>query len=415
MFKRVAGTKDILPGETELWQNIENISRSIFSRHNYREIRTPLLEDEPLFNRSLGETAEIVQKQMFLIKREHDLFALRPEGTASIVRAYIENNIDKQQGFVKFYYMGPMFRAERPQKGRLRQFHHIGCEAIGSYGPGIDAEVIALAHTLLKAYGITGYRIALNSLGCAADKQAFTASLREKLKDRLSVLCEDCQDRFERNILRVLDCKNEACQNVIKELHIAGSQRCSDCESHFTAVRAGLDSLHIPYEVAPNLVRGLDYYNRTVFEFKHSSLGPQQDALGAGGRYDGLVKQLDGPDTGAIGFAFGFERLLLAAGEQAPAQQADLVYLITLGDSAKTAGVKVLADIRNAGIRADTDYEGKSLKAAMRTANDLQARFVAILGDDELKDGVIALKDMANGAQEKVRIAELIEKLKGSA
>jgi histidyl-tRNA synthetase len=331
------------------------------------------------------------------------------------VRAYVENSIDKLQGFAKFYYLGPMFRAERPQKGRLRQFHHIGCEAIGSHGPAIDAEVIALADTLLKAYGVSGYRIVLNSLGCAADKQAFIEMLKGKLLGRLQDLCGDCKERYERNIFRILDCKNEVCQNIIKELNISGSHRCTECETHFSAVKQDLDLLKINYEVSPNLVRGLDYYNRTVFEFKHSELGPQQDALGAGGRYDGLVKQLDGPDTGAIGFAFGFERLLLALNRQdAPARE-DLVYLITLGEAARNAGVRVLSDIRRAGIIADTDYEGKSLKAAMRKANDMKARFVAILGDDELKDGVIALKDMINSTQDKVRITELTQKIKGSA
>jgi histidyl-tRNA synthetase len=416
MFKRVPGFRDILPGEIEFWQKIETTSRSIFSRYNYLEIRPPILEEESLFNRSLGETAEIVQKQMFLIKREHDVFALRPEGTASIVRAYVENNLDKLKGFSKFYYIGPMFRAERPQKGRLRQFHHIGCEAIGSYGPQIDAEVISLADALLKAYGISGYRIMLNSLGCAKDKQEFTASLKEKLSGRLKDLCDDCKDRYERNILRVLDCKNEACQNIITELHISGSSRCPECEAHFNAVKQDLDLLNVTYEVAPNLVRGLDYYNRTVFEFKHSELGPGQDALGAGGRYDSLVKQLDGPETGAVGFAFGFERLLLAlaADKQALPGREGSVYLITLGDDARKAGVQILSDIRQAGMIADTDYEGKSLKAAMRKANDLQARFVAILGDDELKDGVIALKDMTSSGQEKVKISDLTRLLKGS-
>jgi histidyl-tRNA synthetase len=414
MFKRVPGTKDILPGEIEFWQNIEQISRSIFSSYNYREIRPPLLEEESLFNRSLGETTEIVQKQMFLIKREHDLFALRPEGTASIVRAYIENSIDKLQGFVKYYYIGPMFRAERPQKGRFRQFHHIGCEAIGSYGPEIDAEVIALADALLKAYGISGYRIVLNSLGCANDKAAFIASLKDKLSGRAADLCEDCKDRYGRNILRVLDCKNEACQNIIKELKISGAGLCPECETHFSAVKQALGLLKINYELDPNLVRGLDYYNRTVFEFKHSELGPGQDALGAGGRYDSLVKQLDGPDTGAIGFAFGFERVLLAANQQDLPSAGDLVYLITLGDAAKKAGALVLSDMRKAGIIADTDYEGKSLKAAMRKANDLQARFVAILGDDEIKEGVIALKDMKNSSQDKIALADLVARLKSS-
>jgi len=417
MFKRVSGTRDILPNEIESWQNIENISRSIFSCHNYHQIRTPLIEEESLFNRSLGESTEIVQKQMFLIKREHDVFAMRPEGTASIVRAYIENNIDKSQGFAKYYYIGPMFRAERPQKGRLRQFHHIGCEAIGSYGPGIDVEVIVLADSLLKAYGIKGYRIVINSLGCFSDKQAFILSLKVKLQEMRSDLCDDCKDRYERNILRILDCKNEACQKIIKELNISGSSRCEPCQAHFNSVRQSLDLLKIDYEVAPNLVRGLDYYNRTVFEFKHSELGAGQDALGAGGRYDSLVKQLDGPETGAVGFAFGIERLLLVANQQAiiAPKEGNLVYLVTLGDDAKNAGLQILSDIRQSGIIADTDYEGKSLKAAMRKANDLHARFVAILGSDELKEGVITLKDMANSSQEKVKIAELTRKLKGSA
>jgi len=415
MFKRVPGTKDILPGEIEYWQYIEGISRSIFSRHNYHEIRPPLIEEESLFNRSLGETTEIVQKQMFLIRREHDVYALRPEGTASIVRAYIENNIDKLKGFVKYYYMGPMFRAERPQKGRLRQFHHIGCEALGSYGPQIDAEVISLADTLLKSYGISGYRIVLNSLGCAADKKAFTGSLRDQLSTKLELLCEDCRDRYSRNILRILDCKNEACQRIVSELNISGGHRCGECEAHFTQVKQYLDALSVAYEVSPNLVRGLDYYNRTVFEFKHSGLGSQQDALGAGGRYDGLIKQLDGPETGAIGFAFGFERLMLACGQNLALPAADkLVYLITLGDAAKKAGALILSDMRRVGITADTDYENKSLKACMRKANDMNARFTLILGDDELKDGVIALKDMANGTQEKIKLTELNNKLKGS-
>lgn len=416
MFKRVPGTRDILPGEIEYWQFIEGISRSIFSRHNYREIRPPIIEEESLFNRSLGETTEIVQKQMFLIRREHDVYALRPEGTASIVRAYVENNIDKLKGFAKFYYIGPMFRAERPQKGRLRQFHHIGCEAIGSYGPGIDAEVISMADTLLKAYGISGYRIVINSLGCSADKKAFTDFLKETLSSRLGQLCDDCKDRYNRNILRVLDCKNESCQRIISEIDISSSRRCDECENHFTEVKQTLDSLSVAYEVSPSLVRGLDYYNRTVFEFKHGGLGAQQDALGAGGRYDGLVEQLDGPKTGAIGFAFGFERLLLALGENSGRADQNKVtfYLVSLGDTARKAGAKILSDIRAAGIPADTDYEGKSLKASMRKANDLGAGFVGILGDDELKEDAIALKDMAGGVQEKIKISELINKLKGS-
>jgi histidyl-tRNA synthetase len=349
---------------------------------------------------------------MFLIKKEDDLFTLRPEGTASIVRAYIENNLDKTAGFVKLYYIGPMFRAERPQKGRLRQFHHIGCEAISSPGPEIDIEVIALADQLLRAYSIEGYSIIINSLGCAADKKVFNLFLKKKLKDKVNKLCKDCQERYERNILRILDCKNEACQEAVRSLNLNSSHLCTECETHFAAVKKGLDVLNIDYHVSPQLVRGLDYYNRTVFEFKHPDLGPQQDALGAGGRYDWLVKELGGPDVGAIGFAFGVERLLLVHSPQSIVHGQNLVYLINLGEEAKRQGIKLLDKLRKEGIPSDTDYENKSLKGAMRKANDLAARFVLIIGEDELKEQVVTLKDMSDGSQDKVKLAELIPQIR---
>jgi len=413
MFNRVPGTKDILPEQAELWQNIEGTSRKIFSLHNYREIRPPLIEDAALFNRSLGESTEIVQKQMFVIKREEDLYALRPEGTASVVRAYVENNLDKTCGFVKFYYMGPMFRAERPQKGRLRQFHHIGVETIGSTEPEIDVEVIALADTLLKAYSIKGYRILVNTLGCAEDKIKLSSFLRDKLQSRLSELCPDCQARFGKNVFRILDCKNDACQKIVNGININNSHLCPDCLKHFESVKAGLDLLGVSYEVSPKLVRGLDYYTRTVFEFKHEQLGLQQDALGAGGRYDGLVRELGGPQAGAVGFAFGVERLLLASQAAVPEGSGKkLVYLITLGEAARKQGISLLARLRSAGISSDTDYSNRSIKAAMRKANDLGARYVLILGDDELKENSVMAKDMQAGTQEKISLDKIEEKLK---
>ncbi len=412
MFKRVSGTKDILPGQVGQWQDIEATSRKIFSIHNYQEIRPPLIEEAALFNRSLGEATEIVQKQMFVIKRDEDLYALRPEGTASVVRAYIENNIDKTNGFSKFYYMGPMFRAERPQKGRLRQFHHIGVEAIGSVEPEIDIEVISLADSLLKAYSVEGYEILVNSLGCMNDKNNLALFLRENLKDKISRLCPDCQSRFDKNVFRILDCKNDSCQDIVNEINLGNTHLCPDCSVHFEKVKAGLDLLGVNYRVSPKLVRGLDYYTRTVFEFKHSQLGPQQDALGAGGRYDGLVKELGGPEVGAIGFAFGVERLLLVTSLQSPVSSKKLVYLISLGERAGFEGIKLLRELRAAGISAETDYEKKSLKGSMRKANDLGARFVLILGDDELKENSVMLKDMLDSSQEKVILTELIGKLK---
>jgi len=412
MFKRIPGTKDILPDEIGRWHKIEEEARSIFSLYNYAEVRPPIIEDIALFNRSLGASTEIVQKQMFVIKNASDTYVLRPEGTASVARAYLENNLDKNQGLAKFYYLGPMFRLERPQKGRLRQFHHIGCEVIGSSSPLVDIEVISLADKLLRVFGIEGYRTQINSLGCPKDKQAFTGLLTEALKPKLSKLCADCQERFKRNILRILDCKNESCRKEVAGLNIKDSYLCQDCKDHANKVTAGLDALGVKFEVNPYLVRGLDYYTRTVFEIKHEALGAQ-DAIGAGGRYDSLIKELGGPDCGSMGFAFGMERLLLVSKCQgAQASGKELIYLITLGESAQKEGLKILNSLRESGIRCDTDYEGKSLKGALRQANDAGAGFVLILGDDELKKRVITLKDMQQGLQQEIALDNLTAELK---
>ena len=412
MFKKVAGTKDILAPEISRWQEIENLSRSIFAVYNYQEIRPPIIEEATLFNRSLGEFSEIVQKQMFMIKNKDETYALRPEATASIVRAYIENNLDKISALQKLYYIGPMFRLERPQKGRLRQFHHIGFEVIGSLDADIDVETISLANTLLKAYAIDGYEIKINSLGCVSDKKELTHILSNGIKVQLNNLCSECQSRFKRNVLRILDCKNEACRRVIAKLNIDDKYLCHDCKAHFNRVRQGLDDLNVNYRISPHLVRGLDYYTRTVFEITHKSLG-SQDALGAGGRYDNLVQELGGPNLGAIGFAFGIERLLLVTALKNNRQDdRNLVYLITLGEQAKKEGRKILAQLRQAGIASDTDYTGKSLKGAMRAADDLGSKYVLILGDEEIKKEAITFRDMLSGEQKEVKQGDLIRILK---
>ncbi|MEW6101469.1 MAG: histidine--tRNA ligase [Candidatus Omnitrophota bacterium] len=411
MYKSIPGTRDILPDEVFLWQEVEDISRGVFARYNYKECRPPLIEEAALFDRSLGESSEIVQKQMFLIKNKEELYCLRPEATASIIRAYIENSLDKTKGFLKLYYMGPMFRLERPQKGRLRQFYHIGCEAIGSEAPELDAEVIALADNLLKSFSIDNYTLKINSLGCSKDRSGLTEGLRDALKPELSNLCEDCHLRFKKNILRILDCKNESCRKVIEKINISDRHLCPECKEHFSLVKFGLDNLGICYEITPRLVRGLDYYTRTVFEISHQDLG-SQDALGAGGRYDNLVKELGGPQLGAVGFAFGVERLLLVTkleGRKAAGEK--LVYAISLGDKAKAHSQKLLANLRRNGITCDTDYENKSLKGAMRKANDLKARLVLILGEDELRDNTVTLKDMLSGQQKQVLRDKLIEEI----
>mgnify|MGYP001446287612 CR=1 FL=1 len=410
MFKRVPGTKDILPDETTSWQSIETIARNIFSLYNYQEIRTPIFEEAGLFNRTLGENTEIVQKQMFLIHNQEDTYALRPEGTAAIVRSYLENSLDKTSGFIKLFYIGPMFRLERPQKGRLRQFHHIGCEIIGSKDAALDVEVIALAEHLLKNAAIENFKIKINSLGCPKDKEKLVLELRAALKNSLE-LCADCQERVKRNVLRVLDCKNETCQKIVRELKLKTAHLCPECVENFEEVKTGLNNLAIPFQVEPYLVRGLDYYNRTVFEITQAGLG-SQDAIGAGGRYDNLIPELGGPDLGGLGFAFGVERLLLAA-KNIPANPGNnLVYLISLGPGAKSAGSKILDSLRKNGISGDTDYLNRSLKGAMRAANDARAKYVLILGDDELKKNVITLKDMSSGTQKELLLENLIKELK---
>jgi histidyl-tRNA synthetase len=414
MFKRVSGTKDILPEEVSRWQEIEKQGRNILSLYNYQEIRLPLIEEAALFGRSLGESAEIVQKQMFLIKKDKDTYSLRPEGTASVARAYIENNLYKKDGFIKLYYIGPMFRAERPQKGRLRQFHHLGCEAIGSADTGVDVELISLADTLLKSFSISGYDIQLNSLGCPQDKKRLIESLRRDLKAKVNKLCPDCRVRFKKNVLRVLDCKNESCREIVSSLNIQAGHLCADCGAHFNKVREGLDALRIDYRINPYLVRGLDYYTRTVFEVIHPELG-SQDALGAGGRYDGLIPELGGPEVGAMGFAFGIERLLLAATPSLVKESAPLVFIISLGGEARKESLRLLDSLRKKGIRSDTDYENRSLKAAMRKANDSSARFVLIIGDDELKNKTVALKDMDSGEQRAVKEEDLVKELTAGA
>lgn len=410
MFNRVSGTKDILPDEAGIWQRLEEISRKTFALYNFQEIRPPLIEEAALFNRSLGQTAEIVQKQMFLINNKDETYCLRPEGTASIVRAYIENNLDKTNGFAKFYYFGPMFRLERPQKGRLRQFHHIGCEAIGSLDPDLDVEIITLADNLLRNFSIDGYTVKINSLGCVEDKNKLVETLRKTLKPKVEKLCPECKNRFSNNPLRILDCKNEACKEIAANLNISEEYLCPDCKGHFGKVREGLDFLKLNYEVNPHLVRGLDYYTGTVFEIAHKELGAQ-DAIGAGGRYNNLVKELGGPDTGAIGFAFGVERLILAQGARGRGQGKELTYLITLGEPAKKQGLEVLGELRKNGISCETDYEAKSVKGAMRKAGDLQARFVLIIGDNEIEKGTITLKNMQSGEQKEVKKVELIREI----
>lgn len=422
MLKTPRGTKDILIEESPVWQKIESKSRETFNIFGYKEIRTPIMEDVGVFIRSLGEASDIVDKQIFNVSihknEEKDAqLALRPEGTAGIIRSYTEHNLDKKNGFVKLYYMGPMFRAERPQKGRLRQFNHIGAEAIGSPSAYLDVEIINLAISILDTIGIKDYNLRINNLGCGDDKKNLSNLLKKTIKPILKELCPNCNNRFSRNILRILDCKNKKCKDALKNTLEQSEFKnkthlCESCQSDTETIQRLLSSLNIKYTFDPFLVRGLDYYTKTVFEINHSNLGAQ-DAIGAGGRYDNLVKEFGGPDVGAVGFALGVERIIIAGASDSKEENTQLnTYIISLGEAAKEKTIFLLNELRKEGISSDTDYENKSLKAQMRKANDLSARFVCIIGEDELTKGTVTVRDMSSGQQEELNSADFIKTMK---
>jgi histidyl-tRNA synthetase len=370
------------------------------------------LENISLFKRALGDTTDIVQKQMFVFKQGDDDLVLRPEATASIARAYLENNLGFGFKLRKLFYIGPMFRAERPQKGRLRQFHHIGVEAIGLTNPNVDIELIELADRLLREFGISNYRFTMNSLGCLKDKAKFADLLKDSLSKHKKDLCADCQRRMAKNIFRVLDCKNKRCREITDSLKIGQSYLCADCKAYFDKVRAGLDKFGINYQVKDKLVRGLDYYSGVVFEITHPALG-SQDALGAGGRYDYLFRELANKEIGAVGFAFGGERLILAISQKPKVRKPD-AYVISLGDKATDKGLEIVRDLRISGISCDFDYSDGSLKSKLNEANKLGVKFAIIIGDDEINKGKLAVKFMQESRQEEVGFNNIVDFIKAS-
>jgi histidyl-tRNA synthetase len=412
--KAIRGVKDILPKEFPIWNFIEDAAKRLFKLYGYQPISTPVLEQASLFTRSIGVGSDIVRKEMYcFFDRKKRQLCLRPEATASVVRAYLEHGLDKNTTVAKFYYFGPMFRAERPQAGRLRQFHHIGVEAIGSLSPFLDAEIILLASNLLEKVGLKRVDLQLNSIGCQKDRQEYKSILQKELKNKLKFLCSDCHSRYQVNLLRIFDCKNENCQRITFKLSTIINTLCSQCNEHFQEVKKILDSLNIAYILNPRLVRGLDYYTKTCFEFTHPHLGAQ-NAVGAGGRYDDLVKDLGGPAKPAVGFALGIERLIAALipiTEQSN-ESAPCVFFATLGPEAKQLAFKLMRSLRKQGIATAMDYDDKSLKSQMRQADKLQAQYVAILGAEEIKKQIVILRDMQNKTQKEIAIKNLAERLR---
>jgi histidyl-tRNA synthetase len=390
---------DILPGDVETWQFLEREAHRIFQLYGFGEIRVPVVEKTDLFCRSIGETTDIVEKEMYTFSdRSGNSLTLRPEGTAPVMRSFIEHKLHAKDPVAKLYYLGPMFRYERPQKGRYRQFHQIGVEAIGVDDPMIDAQVLAMLCHYFEAVGIDNVALHVNSLGCRDCRPLYRQALIDYLADRQEALCSDCQRRCQSNPLRVLDCKVPGCQEATADAPAVLDHLCEACADHFTRVRQHLEGLDIAYTVNARMVRGLDYYTKTTFEMVTGQLGAQ-NAVAAGGRYDGLIHELGGPALPGIGFAMGVERLVLMKGEQQIAAPRPELFLAALGEAAANEAFVLMNRLQRRGIHAEMDFGGKSLKAQMRRAGKLGARFVLILGDEELANRQAQLRDMDAGSQ----------------
>ncbi|WP_308634709.1 histidine--tRNA ligase [Paenibacillus silvisoli] len=411
-FQKPPGTQDFLPGSVEKWQFVESKARDICRRFNFREIRTPMFEMTELYKRGVGETTDIVEKEMYTFTdRGNRSLTLRPEGTAGAVRAYVENKLYGEPDLTKLYYIGPMFRYERQQAGRYRQFHQFGVEALGAVDAALDAEVIALGYTFYSEVGLKDVRVEINSVGTPAVRAAFRERLLGFLEPKRELLCKDCQSRMERNPLRVLDCKNdqhqfEGAPSILDSLD-------EECRTHFEALQEHLTGMNIPYYINPRLVRGLDYYTHTAFEYKAEGIGAI-DTIGGGGRYNGLVADIGGPDQPGVGLGLGLERtvmLLESQGVQLDNLHQVDVYMVGLGEAADREVTLLLHNLRLRGISAERDYQGRKMKAQMKSADRLQVRFTAILGDDELSRGEIALKNMATGEQKFIAFDQLADEI----
>ena len=411
LIKAVRGTRDLLPPDTETWNFVDSAVRDVFRVYNFQEIRTPVFEDLSLFQRSVGEETDIVSKEMFAWEdraraqsEKGQWLALRPENTAGVVRAYIEHKLWERPGLQRFYYIGPQFRRERPQKGRYRQFYQIGAEVIGppaagSESPSVDAELLEMLAALLDRLGIHGWTLKLNSVGCANDRPVYLQALRDALKDVVENMCADCRRRAETNPLRVLDCKVPKDQPIIEKLPRMSDFLDESCRAHFAEVRKILTALGVPFEVDHRLVRGLDYYTRTAFEFTHGALGAQNAILG-GGRYDGLSESLGGPPAPGIGFAIGEDRLVMTLQDSAAVapRPAD-VYIAPLGAGMNTHAATLARELRRQGVVVVAGDEGFKLKKSLETASKMGVRFALIVGENEVNSGQFALKNLNTGEQ----------------
>ncbi len=407
----IKGFNDLLPSESGLWQFIEETAHRVFSSFGFNEIRVPIVEKTELFCRSIGDTTDIVEKEMYtFIDKAGSSLTLRPEGTAGVIRAIVEQKLYAQESINKLYYMGPMFRHERPQKGRYRQFHQIGAEVTGAADPMIDAQLLLMVSRLFNELGLTEPTLQINSLGCPVCRPVYRQALINFLDERRDKLCEDCKRRISSNPLRALDCKVPGCVEATQGAPSMIEHLCAECDEHFKKVQRYLETAVVPFSLNPRMVRGLDYYTRTTFELVTGLLGAQS-AVAAGGRYDGLIEQLGGPSVPGIGFALGVERVALLLGDRRFERTPDL-FIAIMGDAARSEAFRYMAALQDRGLWVESDYEGKSLKGQLRRADKLKARYSIVLGDSELASGKVSLKLMADGSQQVIELLpELITTL----
>ena len=405
------GTEDLLPQDSYRWQYLEKHFKEVCDHFGYREIRMPTFEHTELFERGVGDTTDVVQKQMYtFLDKGGRSVTLRPEGTASVARSYLQNHLYANPFPAKMFYNIPCFRYENKQKGRLREFHQFGIEAFGAKGPSIDGEIIALALTFLERVGLSGLTVHINSIGCPECRKRYNEALKDFLRPRLSELCGTCQERFERNPLRILDCKSEICQSLVAGAPVLTDYLCEDCSAHFKGFQHVLDNLGISYEIDPGIVRGLDYYTKTVFEIIS---GPF--TVCGGGRYDGLIEEFGGDPTPAIGFGLGIERLLIRLAEtgvKIPNENRLDLYLVPLGEAAQDFAQSLTLRLRKAGISADTDHMQRGLKPQMKYADKIGARYTVVLGDNEIQSGKANVKCMQTGEQIEIPFEEFDQFLK---
>lgn len=416
LTKAPRGTKDIIPAEAYKWNYLEEKFRDLCRLYGYEEIRTPVFEHTELFKRGVGDTTDIVQKEMYTFKDRGDRdLTLKPEGTAGVIRAFIENKMYAETQPTKLFYITPCFRYERPQSGRQRQFHQFGVEAIGSDTPSLDAEVISLAMQFLGEAGLNDLTVSINSVGCPVCREDYNRLLKDYLATKADVLCDLCNDRRDKNPMRVIDCKNETCQANIVDIPLMADHLCDNCKDHFEQLKSYLDEMDIKYVVDKKIVRGLDYYKRTAFEIISNDLGAQSTVCG-GGRYDGLVEQIGGPSGySGIGFGLGAERLLLtleANGVEIGNPNHTDIFVVTIGDKAKLKSFSILKDLRENHISADKDHLDRSLKAQFKYSNKINAKYTIVIGDDELDKDKATLKNMETGDQKLIKISELVNELR---